>query len=389
MMCISFKKEEMKQQGCPGIYSGVARLGLIGMNIAKEIKGEKEMKKIRIDGRNAKIIAFAFVAVLLLIGTVGMASAAIGSYTVDGSGSAPVAYYPFNGDAKDKSRNGNDGTVYWATWVDNGGCGKALSFDGDAYVEVPNSNSLNLLDELTIEAWVKPTNWGGAGYGRIVDKGNAYVLHISQNGKPNSFSLTLHGIVATATADSNSVILNEWNHLASVWDGSDIRFYSRGILVGTTPASGTIPTTSNPFLIGKSEAYKRQFNGLIDEVRIYNYAKTQSQIQEDMRKCTPSTPTAAAGPTPTTPTPTKTITPTVTTSITECDSTARAIINAVGGCDALDKSKYPAIYKAGCKITKEYLLGLLNDALADDGKITSDEKKQLLDALNTYLEMRP
>jgi len=79
-----------------------------------------------------------------------------------------------------------------------------------------------------------------------------------------------------------------------------------------------------------------------------------------------------------------TSTPAVTTPLTECDETARAIIKAVGGCDAIDRAEYPLIYDACCKVTKEYILDLLNSSLAD-GTISPDEEKQLLKALDTYL----
>ncbi len=79
-----YGKNEIPQMGCPAIHFGVAGLGLKGMNIAKGIKGEKEMKKIMIDNRNGKLIAFALVAVLLLIGSVGLASAAAAIGTIGG-----------------------------------------------------------------------------------------------------------------------------------------------------------------------------------------------------------------------------------------------------------------------------------------------------------------
>lgn len=82
-----------------------------------------------------------------------------------------------------------------------------------------------------------------------------------------------------------------------------------------------------------------------------------------------------------------TSTPAVTAPVTECDETARAIIKAVGGCDAIDRAEYPQIYDACCKVTKEYILDLLNSSLAD-GTISPDEQKQLLKALDTYLGVR-
>ena len=85
--------------------------------------------------------------------------------------------------------------------------------------------------------------------------------------------------------------------------------------------------------------------------------------------------------------PIQTPTPAVTTRITECDETARATVKAVGGCDAIDRAEYPRIYDACCKVTKEYILDLLNSALAD-GTLSPEEKKQLLKALDTYLGVR-
>ena len=69
-----------------------------------------------------------------------------------------VAYYPFNGNANDESGNGNHGTVHGATWVDNGNCRKALSFDGrEDSVQIPHTVINNLLD-LTFSAWIKTSD---------------------------------------------------------------------------------------------------------------------------------------------------------------------------------------------------------------------------------------
>ncbi len=281
-----------------------------------------------------------------------------------------------------------------------------MSFDGDAYVEVPNSNSLNLLDELTIEAWIKLSSTDQivniivkkASIDHAGEQDGNYYLYVRSH---NEIAFYFDGAKVHQTSELD-LQKDKWYHVAATFSdlSNEVKIYLDGNIVYEEEETADLQEFDNSLKIGRGGIHQENFHGIIDEVRIYNYAKTQAQIQEDMRKCTPSTPTAAAGPTPTTPAPTSPSgvtpapaptleTPTVTPSITECDSTARAIINAVGGCDALDKSRYPAIYEACCKITKEYLLDLLNDALADDGKITSDEKKQLLDALNAYLEMRP
>lgn len=73
---------------------------------------------------------------------------------------------------------------------------------------------------------------------------------------------------------------------------------------------------------------------------------------------------------------------------TVCDSTAKAIVDSVGGCEKIDKSLYSNIYNVCCVstiVTKESLLSLLNIALAD-GVISSTEKTNILTALNSYLQ---
>ena len=373
----------------------------------KGIKGEREMKKKMIDIRNGKIIAFALVAVLLLIGTVGMAVGEAknpfvgnwegvawwvnppgkeypfgfdvwieegvimcsdnynkfrngifsdegtryklqcpwyhsdpdkyGTYTfyidksapdlmygheythgVDckeygykdmrrqGSVETPTptgSYWDFNegsGDtAYDRSGNGNDGTRHGATWVDNGGCGNALSFDGDDYVDCGKDPSIT--DDATIEAWVNfaaaPTGHWTAFVSKDEGSGvnNKWVFGY-MNGKT-----VFH--VGDASADDFHVysnewtpILNQWYHLAVVKSGDTYTFYRDGAADGTDSATLAIPTINAHLEIGRAEG-GGCFNGIMDEVRIYNYALSQSQIQADMRKCTPSTPTATGTPT--------------------------------------------------------------------------------------------
>jgi len=75
-------------------------------------------------------------------------------------------------------------------------------------------------------------------------------------------------------------------------------------------------------------------------------------------------------------------------TFTVCDSTAKAIVDSVGGCEKIDKALYSNIYNVCCVsvvVTKESLLSLLNTALAN-GVISSTEKTALLTALNSYLK---
>jgi hypothetical protein len=72
----------------------------------------------------------------------------------------PIAAYSFDAEseetAEDVSGNEHTGTVEGATWTDRGKYGGALQFDGESCVHVPDSADLELSEEFTLEAWVKP-----------------------------------------------------------------------------------------------------------------------------------------------------------------------------------------------------------------------------------------
>ena len=82
----------------------------------------------------------------------------------------------------------------------------------------------------------------------------------------------------------NSVQLNSWHHVATTYDGNAMKIFIDGDLAAQSNAVFTIGNASNSnLLIGESPGFPgRVFNGKIDEVRIWNVARTQSQIQSTM-----------------------------------------------------------------------------------------------------------
>ena len=66
------------------------------------------------------------------------------------------------------------------------------------------------------------------------------------------------------------------------YNGSVLRLYINGVLVSSRNRSGPIATSTNPLTIGGDAIYGQYFSGLIDEARVYNVARTQTQIQGDM-----------------------------------------------------------------------------------------------------------
>jgi len=98
------------------------------------------------------------------------------------------------------------------------------------------------------------------------------------------------------TRGPTALPLNTWTHLATTYDGSALRLYVNGALVSSIAASGNIVTSNMPLRIGGNAIWGDEyFKGRIDEVRLYNRALSQAEIQTDM-----STPVAPpANPVPT------------------------------------------------------------------------------------------
>src|SRR5262249_59122641 len=96
-----------------------------------------------------------------------------------------------------------------------------------------------------------------------------------------------------------------WSHIAYTYDGASEKLYMNGTLVASKAMTGAIAASNGVLHIGGDVAFTGEhFNGLIDEVRVYNRSLTQAQIQSDM-----STSVGGGAVPPPTPTPTPTPTP--------------------------------------------------------------------------------
>jgi len=184
--------------------------------------------------------------------------------------------------AWDTSGNGNHGTVYGATWVKDGKYGKALSFDSkDDYVNCGNKASLKNMSAFTIGVWLKSFGSTGA-YQSILtaykDGENYFRMALTDAPEIRSFFRD-EGVGAEGPTEPLS--WNTWYHVVYVYDGYDYRLYLNGVDKGIGPISNS--TTAMPdadLKIGKyTEAYPQVFNGIIDEVRIYNRALEPEEIQ--------------------------------------------------------------------------------------------------------------
>jgi glucose/arabinose dehydrogenase/chitodextrinase len=194
-----------------------------------------------------------------------------------------VAAYAFNegtgASFADASGNGNGGTIGAATWTTLGKNGGALSFNGTtARATVPDSSSLDLTTAMTLEAWVHPTSTGG--WRDVIYKGpdDIYYLEASSDTGPPATGGTF---TASPLYGTTSLPLNAWSHLAATYDGAAIRIFVNGVQVASKAQTGSIATSTGALTIGGDAVYGQYFAGRIDDIRIYNTALTQAQIQAD------------------------------------------------------------------------------------------------------------
>ena len=185
--------------------------------------------------------------------------------------------------ATDSSTAKNNGTINGPVSTTGGKFGRALSFDGvNDRVDVPDANSLDLSNGMTLEAWVKPTSITGWRTAILKERGTndlVYALYASNGAKPRTENFTSAENAAVGTA---ALPLNAWSHLASTYDGTNLRFYLNGALVATKAATGAMPNTASPLRIGGNAIWGEYFSGLIDEVRVYNRALTEAELKTDM-----------------------------------------------------------------------------------------------------------
>ena len=166
------------------------------------------------------------------------------------------------------------------SWED-GKFGKALSFDGvNDYVEVADSVSLRITEELTIEAWVNEAVRKTES--KIVSRriGTYFYFLGVDDGKP--YGGIGDGTSRTVTNKSFIMPSNEWHHLAFVYNDAENKMYLYydGVLKETVAVTQNLPARTGVKLsIGADhQGTAVFFNGLIDEVRIWKVALSPNQL---------------------------------------------------------------------------------------------------------------
>lgn len=219
-------------------------------------------------------------------------SYAVGSIGSQEKGGAPVAYWSFNDGtgtvAQDASQNNNDGTITGATWQTEDMCvsGKCLKLNGSSNYVTPTSNSLSGTT-YTTEAWFKATSTSGSpaiiSQRSSTDSDSIMGQLYFSSGKIAFITRADDGNNSAVAVGTTTLNANVWYHATGVRDGANVYVYLNGKLEGSdNDAGGTI--TTNVSDIGRCNAGGTAgcyFPGFIDDIKIYNYARTAAQVKSD------------------------------------------------------------------------------------------------------------
>jgi len=229
-----------------------------------------------------------------------------------------VLYLPFdspptNGVVLDASGTGNHGRAIGAKWVPEGRFGGAFHFSITNLTDrivVPSSDSLDV-QQITVSAWIKSPDSDGF-WNRIVDKDwrKGYCLSLGGDYKGKGPRAKLCLEVQGSWIDYDQTLGdNQWHHVAGTFDGKFLRIYVDGKETSKPAANGKPISKNNwDLCVGNSvvdygTGEFLAFDGLIDEVRVYNRALSAEEIkalatatQAGAGATTPSAPEVTAKP---------------------------------------------------------------------------------------------
>ncbi len=196
--------------------------------------------------------------------------------------------------AKDKSGNKNDGIIHKGKRT-KGKIGQSVELSGESggWIEVPDSDSLDITDEITLMCWVYPTEFTDEWF-RIIVKTWAgdtapwmvygFYEFGGNNGK-TGFIISVDKGTEKRIGDATTSNLppKKWTHVTATYDGSKMVLYYNGEVEVDGDAKGKIDTNDVPVSIGRnSEGNREHYIGRVDEVAIWSVALDQGEIQTAM-----------------------------------------------------------------------------------------------------------
>jgi hypothetical protein len=187
-----------------------------------------------------------------------------------------------------KDFSGRNQTVYCSN------CPERINFDGyndsGAYLfggtvgqelNVNDTYGFDNISEISFVSWFKAYSIGRSNnYGRILQKGNETANGIYDLYLYRSDTRAIHcSINDTFATYPGPIDYYVWYHVACVLNETHLSIYVNGELNSSTPTNTSVPDSDGAFHIGNREDQTRTFNGIIDDLRVYNYGLSKEQIK--------------------------------------------------------------------------------------------------------------
>ncbi len=231
-------------------------------------------------------------------GTAGTGAVSVGQSVVlrrASTAPSPVAEYRFDetswtgsaGEVTDSSGNGLNGQSFGGaqTTTTNARLCRSGSFTGSpTYAEVANNARLNIRSTLTVTAWIRPASIPASELMSFLSKDDNYEFHVASNGRVNWW---WGGGSQELFSPNNTVAANQWTFVAFVFTRGAQAMYAGGVSsAATVVASGTdaaqLAQNALPLQIADDQSFgggSRRWNGLLDEIRIYDTALDAAEIE--------------------------------------------------------------------------------------------------------------
>jgi hypothetical protein len=189
------------------------------------------------------------------------------------------------GYVEDQSGRDHSGVLEGAEPCEKGHYGQGAAFDGDSsLMSVANNLDMNFSSAMTLEAWICPGENAEGWQTVIAKEGRDAALFSLCGNSPESAP------ALTAQVNEEEVVLSgrvlpassQWTFLAATYDGQWLRLYQDGREVASKEQAGSMGWSANPLCIGGNPLWGDYFRGVIDDVRVYNIALSEQEIQRDM-----------------------------------------------------------------------------------------------------------
>jgi hypothetical protein len=217
--------------------------------------------------------------------TVSLTNGLVGYWTFDG----PVTNWA-TGKTKDLSGNGNDGSLGLMSTSSSptpGKIGQAMTFNGSRnYITVSSTLNNSISTQVSVSAWIKANessfaeNTGIINEAYLGDDTVKFAIAGNTGGNPTGVSAGFYDGSWHRVEQSGSIQFAQWQHVVGTYDGAKLRIYINGALSATVDDTAGLPPGTEEWRIGRRWDLPDYFNGVIDDVRIYNRALSAQEIKQ-------------------------------------------------------------------------------------------------------------